>query len=107
MLTPTTSVNHQPQSMKKLARIASAIALAAASASSFAWWGGPFNTIADDLFGDGWGNLDMNINMNAGARAGSQASSRHRHHYGPYAYGPYGYAPYPSAVAPSPASETK
>ena len=91
--------------MKTLARTTSAAILAVASASASAWWGGPFNTITDDLFGDSWGALDMNLNV--GTHTSGRGSGWNHNYSGPYAYGPYGYTLYPPAVPQAPADKRK
>ena len=80
--------------MKKLSKIAMAVALAGASVSASAWWG-PFNSWGNDGFGDGW--FDFNVSARAHGRG--HGWSRYHDYYGPYAYGPWA-APY-GAYAPA------
>ncbi len=92
--------------MNKIAKIAAATALIAASASASAWWGGPFNSFSDQFFGDGAG--DFNMNMSANTHTSGRGYGWNRSYYGPYAYGPHGYPYAPVApVAQAPATATK
>ena len=90
--------------MNKIAKIAAATALVAASASASAWWGGPMSSFTDEFFGDG--NADGAFDMSFSANANTRASGRgygygqNRYYNAPYAYGPYGYGHPYAPVAP-------
>lgn len=84
--------------MKKINTALLALAMAAFSTSSGAWWGGPFSSWADDFFGDGW--FSFSFSMGGGAHG--RGDGRYYDHYAPYGY-PYGgaYTPaygYPEAT---------
>ena len=90
--------------MNKIAKIAAATALVAASASASAWWGGPMSSFTDEFFGDG--NADGAFDMSFSANANTRASGRgygygqNRYYNAPYAYGPYGYGHPYAPIAP-------
>jgi hypothetical protein len=96
--------------MNKIVKLATAATFVAASASASAFWGGPFNSFADDFFGNGMGdgNGDFSMNMNANANTHTTARGYgYNRYYGynaPYYGVPYGYAPM-APVAQVPAAQ--
>ncbi len=82
--------------MNKISKIALAVALAGASVSASAWWGGPFGGWGDDFFGDA--GFDMSFSMHGAGHGWGD----YYDYYGPYGYPVWGAVPpvygYPAAM---------
>ena len=87
--------------MHKIIKAAAVTALVLSSASAFAWGNGPYDSfsngftdVANQFFGDGYGdgNADFDMNMNTSASGNGRGWGRGYDRF--QGYNGYGYAPY-------------